>query len=350
MRLPKKAPLCLIVVFSLVLCGCGKKEGEHTTEGFAAAEISDYNTALACFEEAIVSGEEEELAYRGQGIAYLGLAEYDAAIASFEKALDHAGIFAGDLERDINFYEATAYAKKGDDQKAIELLTAIADSEDDNADAYYLLGSLYNRQGDYNNCIYYFEKAMEYAEDPQDMKINVYKELVSTGKEDKARSYLEQILQDEKKPDDYRLGEVYYYLGDYDEARTHLELARQSDDKNKSRVIYLLGATYEALGDMNYASVVYQGYLENHPEDVLIMNQYGVCKLEAGNAGEALAIFEDALNIQDNSMTQTLRFNQIAAYEKQGDFEKAKELMEAYRAAYPDDAEAAREAEFLKTR
>ncbi|MCR5655244.1 MAG: tetratricopeptide repeat protein [Lachnospiraceae bacterium] len=350
MNIRKIVSICLLLSLTLLLPGCGHKEGEHITAGFAAAEASDYPTALSCFEEAIVAGEDLELAYRGQGIAYLGLADYDAALASFEKALDNAGIFAGDLERDINFYMATAYAKKNENAKAIELLQAIADSDDENADAYYLLGSLYIREGDYNNSIYNYEKAMACADNPQAMKIEVYKELSANGKEDKGREYLNQLLSDGKDLSDYQQGELYYYLGNYDEARTHLELARQSDDKNKSQIIYLLGATYEALGDMNYASVVYQGYLENHPDDVLVMNQYGVCKLEAGNASEAIQIFEDALNKQDTSMTQTLRFNQIVGYEKTGDFAKAKELMEAYMAAYPDDAEAAREATFLETR
>ena len=47
---------------------------------------------------------------------------------------------------------------------------------------------------------------------------------------------------------------------------------------------------------------------------------------------------------------QTLRYNQIVAYERAGDFAKAKSLMNAYLSSYPDDEAAQREAVFLSTR
>ena len=49
-------------------------------------------------------------------------------------------------------------------------------------------------------------------------------------------------------------------------------------------------------------------------------------------------------------MAQTLRYNQIVAYERAGDFAKAKSLMNAYLSSYPDDEAAQREAVFLSTR
>ena len=46
----------------------------------------------------------------------------------------------------------------------------------------------------------------------------------------------------------------------------------------------------------------------------------------------------------------TIRKNTIICYENLGDFEKAKSLMEAYVADYPDDEEAKKDYTFLKTR
>ena len=42
--------------------------------------------------------------------------------------------------------------------------------------------------------------------------------------------------------------------------------------------------------------------------------------------------------------------NEVAVYEKQGDFEKAKEVMAQYIEVCPNDEAAMREYEFLKTR
>ncbi|MEI3218996.1 MAG: tetratricopeptide repeat protein [Lachnoclostridium sp.] len=45
-----------------------------------------------------------------------------------------------------------------------------------------------------------------------------------------------------------------------------------------------------------------------------------------------------------------MMFNEIAAYEKMGDYETAKEKLREYTEKYPDDENAAKEAEFLETR
>ena len=75
-----------------------------------------------------------------------------------------------------------------------------------------------------------------------------------------------------------------------------------------------------------------------------------MCKLEAGDARSALEYFEKALALEESSMTQVLKFNQIVAYEYLGEFDQANVLMRNYLQIYPDDQEALREYEFLKSR
>ena len=113
-NLAQKKLLSFIFLFSLLfLTGCGQKEGENIKAGFAAIEQSDYTTAMQCFETAVDAGEDAQLAYRGIGMTYLGMAKYEESIEAFETALANGGLFAGDLERDINFYMATAMYKNG---------------------------------------------------------------------------------------------------------------------------------------------------------------------------------------------------------------------------------------------
>ncbi len=64
----------------------------------------------------------------------------------------------------------------------------------------------------------------------------------------------------------------------------------------------------------------------------------------------ALSAFQAAMNIENNGMMQTLKFNEIVAYEYMNDYKTAAALMNSYLRSYPDDAVAKREYEFLKTR
>lgn len=350
MRKIKITFLGILTLLMVTASGCGHKEGENIKAGFAAIEQSDYRGAMQYFEQAVVSGEDLELSYRGMGITYLGMADYENAVSSFEKALDNGGIFAGSLERDINFYMATALYKNNQLEEAEKLLDAIIESDKKNADAYYLRGSISIVLDDYESGIYNFEKAMEYTSDTHALKIDVYEVLAANGYEEKGREYLTQMLDEEKSLSDYEQGVVYFYLEDYDNARNHLEVAKQSAKKESGKIIYMLGRTYEQLGDSNYAGIMYSEYLEDNPGDALLYNQLGLCKLAAGDADAAIHAFETALGLEDSSMTQTLRYNQIVAYEAAGDFKKAKSLMNAYLTAYPDDEAAQREAVFLSTR
>ena len=72
--------------------------------------------------------------------------------------------------------------------------------------------------------------------------------------------------------------------------------------------------------------------------------------MKRGAYEEALKAFQMGLQCEDTSMKQSLRFNEAVAYEYVADFETARELLEAYLKDYPNDTEAQRELQFLKTR
>lgn len=354
MKAKRKGLLLFITVLLALSCaGCGKKSTENIDAGMTAIENLEYNEALACFEKAIVNSEDLELAYRGQGIAYMGLTQYEDAVTSFEKALKASGMFPGELEYDINFYLATAKYKMGDNAGAIQVFDGIIALEKKNEDAYFLRGSAKVASGDLEGGVADLEKAMELSGNSTEMLIDAYKLLAANGKEQQGNEYLTKALEKGTSLSDYEKGTISYYLKDYENARNYLETAR-TNTKEKSdtegSIVYMLGQTYEQLGDNNYAAVLYEGYLAENPGNVEIYNQLGLCKLEAGDYQGALEAFQAALQIESNSLTQNLKYNEIVAYEYLGEFTKAKVLMEAYLKAYPDDSAAVREYEFLKTR
>ena len=76
----------------------------------------------------------------------------------------------------------------------------------------------------------------------------------------------------------------------------------------------------------------------------------GLCKLQMKDYEGALTAFQQAMNIEDNGMMQTLKMNEIVAYERLQQYKQAATLMSSYLKSYPDDETAKREYEFLKTR
>lgn len=67
----------------------------------------------------------------------------------------------------------------------------------------------------------------------------------------------------------------------------------------------------------------------------------------SGDYETAISEFSAGLEADEVTNEQELRSNLIAAYEYNLDFDKAKELMQAYLADYPEDEAAAREYLFL---
>ena len=343
----------IILVGSMALCigltGCGAfAKEEHTDAAVARIENYEYEEALAILDKAGEAGEDAQMIARCRGIAHAGLMNYEEAVACYLEALSYSNLFIGDLDFDLNYYLADAYEKMGQRAEAKAVYSAILELRPQEVNALFLRGRLHLEDGQYDLAIADFNKTVELDKSGYDLRIEIAGLLSEKGYREDGLHYLQRFLADnEKKLSDYDKGRIYYYMGDYEKAKTALESAKseESDD-----IILLLGKSYEQLGDYNYATSVYKNYLEDHPQSAGIYNQLGLCKMKSGEYEEALSAFRSAANVENNGMSQTLEFNQIAAYEHVGNFKQAAVLMEAYLKKYPEDAEAIREYEFLKTR
>lgn len=346
----KKRIMIAVIMFGLMafLNGCNtNKSTENIKQGFEAITALKYEEALNCFYVATEAKENPQQIARGQGIAYLGLAKYQEAIEQFLNALSYSDEFVDDFDFDTNYYLATAYFKNGQTADAGAVYSAILNLRDDK-EAHYLRGIVYLEEDRIVDAKTDFDIALSKASGDYDMRINIANALIEKGYEEEGKAYLQAALgSNEKKISDYDKGRLYYHMGDYENARNCLEAAK--GNKNAETVL-LLGQTYEKLGDYNYAASVYSNYLTENPNHVIIFNRLGMCKLQAGDAKSALNYFEQALALEDSSMTQILKFNQIVAYEYLGEFDQANVLMKNYLQIYPDDQEALREYEFLKSR
>ena len=198
-------------------------------------------------------------------------------------------------------------------------------------------------------CFADFDKAFSLDPKNYGLYIDAFAALNERGYTEQGKAYLNVAMEKgEKNMSNYDKGRLFFYLEDYTNARNFLEQAR-SDGNRSEEVILLLGRSYEALNDSNYALKLYEDYVTQTPNGS-IYNQMGLCYCAMGEYGNAIAAFEKGLSVQDSLCKQQLTYNQIIAYEKSSQFETAKMLMANYLKLYPDDVQAQREYEFLQTR
>ncbi len=346
----KKKTVLIIGITIMLLCvGCGAQEKtDNVSAGMEAVRNLEYETALGYFQTALGEKEDERQICRGMGLAYMGLSRYEEAISFFERALLLSDGTVRDIDFDINYYLATAYFRNGQTEDAVRAYDAILALRPKEKDAYYLRGCVKLYSGDFEGAKQDFDNTMSGDAKNYDRLIQIYEVLVDNGYKEAGKEYLLQVISDnEKSISDYDLGRIYYYLEDYENAKDCLLRVKITDNYEVS--LYL-GRTYEALGDYNYASSIYSDYTLNDQSKAEIYNQLGLCRMQMGEYELALMAFQSGMAIEGNEMMQTLKFNEIVAYEYMGDYTTAAVLMSDYLKTYPDDTAAQRENQFLKTR
>ncbi len=118
----------------------------HFHRGQAWMEMRHYEAAVREFQIAIKLKPNAAMSsslYNNLGLAYMGIADYPKAIVSFQKALSlnpNFGLYYQNL--------ANAYAMAGSTDVAIGHLESITSANPGDEQAWYLLGTLYQKAGD----------------------------------------------------------------------------------------------------------------------------------------------------------------------------------------------------------
>lgn len=344
----RKKYLCMGICLALLclLPGCGGAGG-RLANATQLVRALDYEGALVELAAAEEAGENQRLIERARGIAYMGLTEYDQAAEAFVKSLAQSNGFVQSIDFDTNYYLAAAYTKAGRYSEAEVTYNAIIALRPEE-DAYFLRGNARMNLGDFQGAKEDFNKVLSMDAGNYDRLIEIYEILAYFGYREEGQEYLQTALSaGDKKMDNYSRGRIYYYQGEYQKACLALEEAR--GEGNAESYLYL-GRAYEATGDYNYAASVYSSYLAQYEENAEVYNQLGLCEMAKGEYSEALTAFQAGMQMGNSAMMQTLSFNEIAAYEHLGEFERAYVLINNYLKNYPDDQQARREYEFLSTR
>lgn len=323
--------------------------------GMTLIMLKENREAILNFDKAILNKENvivnknNKLAYRGKGIAYYKSYQYKEAIEEFDKALSLNEL--SELDEDILYYKGSAEEKSGLYEEAIKTYTALIDNSASDDNAYNNRGYAYGKLHEFDKGLADYDKAISIKKGNYNHYLGKYFLLMEADRKEEAHTILKEAagIKVETEEDEFNLAKVHYYMEEYDMAINEFSKAFESGFEE---ACYYLGNIYEKREDYEEAVINYEKYIkaENIPKTALVYNQAGACLLKLGRYSEALAYIQTGLEYRDKNMEQPLKRNEIAAYEKTGDFEKAYHLMTAYINLYPEDKEAKKEYEFLKTR
>ena len=344
----------LLIVLSgvmLICSGCVKRSsgGSLTRQGAAALENEDYQTALVDFQQALSNGEDPVMALRGQGIALMGFARYEEAAESFKEALSRTDSKMPETTRDLRLYLASAQYRAGLYSETITTCEELLEAGDELPETCYFLGGSYLKLSDTLQAREYFDRAVELAGDDYTLYLQIYEAYESVSLTAVGDEFLQAALRIQPKDTEaaYRIGQIYYYLEKYEEARSAL---LEPVEEKYLPALELMGEIYLAQEDFDHALAAFRSIMEEKGESPAVFNGLALCSIASENYDEALSYIEQGLALEGDEGRQQLRFNEIVVYEKKLDFATALVKAEAYVALYPSDEAGRKELTFLRTR
>lgn len=137
----------------------------------------------------------------------------------------------------------------------------------------------------------------------------------------------------------------------YEEAADQFK-ASIDKGQNLSQSYEGLGIAYMELEEYEKAVWAFeQAFGKGAEVTAVLCNLAGVSSLRSEQYQKAADYFEKGLELDDASeeLAKEMSFNLIVSYEGSGNYQMAKEKLEAYLMVYPDDEKALKEQEFFNT-
>lgn len=292
---------------------------------------------------------ENQLSYREVGIQSMHDGDYEGAIAAFDTALSYCLGSIGETEIDVCYYKAASQYAAGDTKGALATYDALIDYDNEDANAHYMRGCLLLQMGENQKAQADFSDAITHNEKDYELYINIYKNLAAYNLTAEGEEYLNKafsIKGDSAQDRAYR-GELYFLLGQYENALTELNAALKEGSVEANLT---LAQVYEALGDAEMAETCYKAYVDSGVADSVALCALAEIEMEKLDYAAALSYIKQGLAMEEVTNRRQLMQNQIICMEYTGDFAGAWAVASEYIKLYPEDAEVQREYIFLKNR
>ena len=336
---------------AFVLAGCGRSAvpTAKTDAGYKACESADYRTAEASFTEALQEGEDPVQAYRGLGIAQMGQAKYAEAAESFNSALASTDDRMPEAVKDLLQYKAASQYRAEDYAGTVETCDELIERDDSLVDAWYYRGAARLHEGSQEEAKAAFDYAASLRPNDYELYLNIYSVYEDVRLSGIGDGYLQTALGIAPTDSEgyYRVGQIYYYLEQYDEAAN--ALIKPVDEKYVP-ALSLMGRIYLAKGENDNANAIYTEIRQLEGDSTESFNGLALCALASGDPDTALNYIAQGLELPGGEGKQELYFNEIVAHEKKLDFLTARDKCRTYVEMYPTDEAGQKELKFLNTR
>lgn len=296
-----------------------------------------------------ISRQNNKRLYLGQAVAYYGMGENEKASEACDKALSYGK--NKDVDIKIKSIKASIKLLMGDTSGAEGIYNDII-KEDGSQDGIYLArGRLYEMLGEDDKALKDYLSAIKASGKCYDAYFAIYGIYMRLGDSSKAEDILKKLegMEMETAEEILQLGRMYYYKGDYKNAKANFE---ESVKGGCNEALYYMGMAYMAEKDYNTAISRFEEYTgtgstEKAPE---AYNQIAGCYIELGDFENASAYIDNGMDYGITNAGMVLGRNRVVLYERTGKYKKAKKAASLYLEKYPGDEEMEKELEFIKTR
>lgn len=286
---------------------------------------------------------------RSQGMEYMQQSAYQEAIDSFESAYVLCDEKMPETKTDILLYEAACQMKM-EDYTAVEETCSKILELNENADAHYMRGTAFLRTGESEMARADFDRVSELVPEQYAVFLNIYQEYEALNQSALGDDYLQVALNNpgETVEDDYQKACIYFYLKDYQKAQE--ALAKPVEEQHEGAIL-MMGQVYLELGENAQARNVFSQYIEAYGENAQAYNGMALYEIADENYEAALTDIQKGLELATSKdVIKELMYNEIVVYEKQNNFEMAKQIAEQFVEEYPEDEAGKKEYDFLRTR
>ncbi len=322
--------------------------------GLTMTKLGRYEEALAEFDKAyvnkdiIIANRNNKRMYRGKGITYYYMLDYIKAIEEFGNALKIREL--PDLDQDILHYAGSALMIIGDYEEAVKTYTRLVDLDGKDDIAYDSRAFCYRILGEYEKSLADYDMAIKLKPNGYNHYFGKYSLLMEQGDTAVAAEVLTKASEIEIKTseDQYNTAKLHYFQGDYETA-----LAEFNDGfaNGFQEAYYYIGEIYRIKKDYPKAIYYYETYMgAGKPATSEVYNQIGTCLIKTGQYEEALNYLEQGIAYHQAGAIQTLKRNEIIAYERLGKFDEADEKLADYISQYPKDETVLKESKFIESR